>query len=104
MSVYDSCKICGSFAFMDIHECPPIWRVWCPEDGETEDDARRVYGICAEVAAERWALAYDLDSSDYCIVSGGDEVTVHVKGLDGEVTRWAVTGEAEPVYTARKLT
>lgn len=84
------------------HWCKPLFRVWCEEQGDTEDDARDVHALTHEDAAEEWAEQSDLDSAEYSIVKGGD-VTVHVRrvGEDSHKT-FVVSGEAVPSYSARE--
>lgn len=78
------------------------WIVWCPADGETDADARRIRSADAEGAAKQWAEDDDQLSADYRIV-GGHDITVCVRPEEGgEATTWIVSGEAIPHYSARK--
>ena len=80
----------------------PIWLVWRPENGDEEDDARRVMASDAEQAAEDYAERDDSDSAEYGIV-GGSPATVCVRAeAGGEVETFVVSGEAVPHYSARK--
>ncbi len=68
------------------------YRVWWPEMGQEQEDAKVWVAIDHREAARIWADWYDHHSSDYLIVGGqiaevqvlqeGDEtpVTVHVSG------------------------
>lgn len=75
--------------------------VWQPDAGEF-DCARRIEAVDAEQAAETWAAIDDRDSADYTIV-GGDEAIVVVQAPDGTRTRWRVTGESVPSYSATEV-
>ena len=77
--------------------------VWCPEIGETKDDAAR-YRIsnfydAAQRAAVKWAQEWDC--GDYGLL-GGDEKEVIVCGPlpDETETPWRVWGETVPEYRA----
>ena len=99
--MYPWCPECLAWHAPDKHF--PLWTVWCPEDGaDGPEDGRTVRAFDADQAAERWA-DHDDCNGDYDIVSGRSTPIVHVQGEDEEVTRWKVTGEAEPVYTAHSL-
>lgn len=85
------------------HTCPPAWRVWCIDDGETEEDARTVYATHAEAAAEKWAEQLD-QGGNYLIV-GGAVMTVGVRQDtgEGEAAYFVVGGEAVPSYHAKPM-
>lgn len=74
-------------------------RVWCPEYGQTEDDAREIATDDAEQAARKWAQWYDKHSAEFNIV-GGSDVVAHVRAPDGELLCFRVYGEAVPYYSA----
>jgi hypothetical protein len=95
------CKTCGAYCVdAALHKCPPVWLVWQPEGGETEDDAHKVRAHTPADAAEKWAADYD-NGGDYTIVGGSDE-TVCVRRADrGDVLRYVVRGESVPSYSAR---
>ena len=82
----------------------PVWRVWVPDRGETEDDAHEIEASDAEQAAEDFAEWDDMRSADYLFVRG-NEAVVHVQGKESgsPVCRFRVSGEAVPSYTAREL-
>lgn len=78
------------------------YKVWCPEHGCDADDGLEVEAMSPGIAAELWAEEEDCLSAEYTIASG-DTVEVCVMDLaSGEVSRWSVTGEAVPHYTAHK--
>lgn len=103
------CRDCGEIKW-DHHRCDPRWLVWCPENGETEDDARTFYGMSPDRAVERWAAKSDA-RGDYEIVGGG-EATVHVRLREQDQDRaefirlptdemvFGVYGESVPSYHA----
>ena len=78
-----------------------VFLVWRPELDETEEDAREVFAVDAEQAAEDFAEWDDADG-DYTIVRGGD-ATLHVRAKDkpGAAEVFVVSGETVPQYTAR---
>jgi len=105
MSIYATCETCGEFAHSRTHKCPPIWLVWCPEDGETIDDSRKVRATDAGEAVEKWAELDDEESAAYRIV-GGQEARVCVVPADDKARapqRFAVSGEAVPQYYASEV-
>ena len=79
------------------------WRVWCPDLDGDEDDARTFAALDAQDAAQEWADWEDRTSAEYLIVGGTDR-EVHVRGPDGQVTRWLVSGRSEAAYYAREVT
>ena len=77
------------------------YRVWCPEYGQDESDAKTVEAAGPRYAAQKWAEWRDAWSAEYTIV-GGTPATVSVWCEDTlELTTWIVYGEAVPEYTAR---
>jgi len=101
MSRYDRCSICGTYGWIDSHECPPCWRVWEADSHGEDEDGERIYALDAEQAAEKWADETDA-YGDYTII-GGSEATVRVTPDGGGETVWfAVSGES-PQYHARKV-
>lgn len=79
--------------------CLPTFEVRNAEFGE--DDWEEVRAAAPEYAAETWADRSDSDG-DYGIISGS-EVTLDVRDADGVITKWKVTGEAVPQYTATEV-
>lgn len=105
------CKTCNEYIY-DRHICPPKWKLWVPEAGDTEEDAREVYATSPEAAAEKWAEEDDRNSADYSIVNG-NEATVHLRyddkperaellGLETTELVLVVSGESVPSYTANR--
>jgi len=56
------------------------FRVWCEEEGGTEDDARTFEALDHQQAAEDWAQRDDSDSAEYRIVGERWTAVVHVSG------------------------
>lgn len=80
-----------------------VYLVWCPEYGESEDEAEKIEASDAEEAAAEWAARRDIASAEYSIV-GGDDAIVNVKNCStGEAQRLCVSGESVPQYYAREL-
>lgn len=78
------------------------YKVWCPYDGETEDDAQSIDAISSHDAAIEWARLDDA-KGDYRIVSGGDDIGVCVRCPQGAVQVYRVSGEPVPHYYARRI-
>jgi hypothetical protein len=98
------CKACGAYCVdAALHKCPPMWLVWQPDDGATEDDARKIHARTPAEAAERWAEWDDYNSAEYSIV-GGSDATVCVRRADGgEALLFVVSGESVPSYSAKAV-
>lgn len=79
----------------------PIFKVWWPEQGQTQDDATEVKAFDHEDAASRWADWYDNHSAEYAIV-GGHRASVKVIGEgDAEAKALVVIGYQTRQYTTR---
>lgn len=52
------------------------FRLWVPEWGEAEEDAREILGVDADDVVRGWAERQDTE----CIVPDGPAVHVHVRG------------------------
>lgn len=97
----ESCTRCHAYVFLSTHACilatpkgQPKWKAWCPDDGETEDDAGTVRACDAEEAAETHVANFDTDSLEQ-LTREGFSVCVR----DGEaVRRFRVRGEATINY------
>ena len=99
----DICKTSGAWMmFPNSHRCPPAYDV-IDEDGGYGDDAWqwacKIFARDPESAAEKWADQHDCEG-DYTIIRG-TEAVVSVRDEQGNVTRWIVSGESVPEYTAR---
>lgn len=71
----------------------PKFRVWCPERGHDQGDARTFRELSAQDAAEAWAEQDDVTSAEYSIVAG-QPVTLLVRSETGELSRFEVRGES----------
>jgi hypothetical protein len=95
---WDYCAECE--AYHDAGKHQPVFHVWDEDAGE--ENSRAVRATAAEHAAERWAEDDDLRSAEYAICSGRSEPTVFVRDADGTVTKYVVSGESVPSYSARE--
>lgn len=78
------------------------YRIWCPDQGDTEFSGRLVQANYPEAAVERWAHLEDHESAEYTIV-GGSDATVLVHDIEaGTQSTWIVRGESVPSYYARR--
>lgn len=92
------CPTCEEFFETGDHRCPPVFEV-CRDGGI---EWRRIYARSYDEAAEKWAEEADSNSAEYEIL-GGAHTIVLVRELGTEKeSRFRVTGESEPVYTARE--
>jgi len=98
----DMCKTCGSWMmFPNSHRCPPKFDVIDADGGYGKDPwqwAKAIFAHDAETAAEKYADQSDCEG-DYSIIRG-NEATILVRDEAGEITRWTVTGESVPSYSA----
>lgn len=100
MRAFEKCPRCEEYNFVPCEcRCFELGRSW---HGEAPECWQAYYGKNPELLVERWASEYD-SNGDYTIVSG-KEAEVWVRDEDGNVTKWDVTGEAEPVYYAHEKT
>lgn len=77
--------------------------VWCPDYGQEEEDAMHVRDSYDHAAAARdWAEKYEQSNADYNIANG-ECVTVKVHRLGGDTQTFAVSGYAQPAYTATAI-
>lgn len=98
------CPTCDEFTYeSERHRCPPAWYCWVPGDGEERDDARTVYELDAERAAEKLIDRQDPDC-DYACVSGNPvTVCVAADSTTEEIAVFEVTGEEVPQYRAEEV-
>lgn len=82
----------------------PLFKVWCPDYGQSVEDAKTVNNFDAESAAADWAHWYDGYSADYSIVGGeGAEVLALEDGKQAPVTV-RVSGEMTRAYRGQIIT
>ena len=75
--------------------------VWNAEG--SSEDAREIEEWYAESAAEQWAEDDDVNSAEYGIANGNEVVVCVADVATGEVKRFEVSGEYEPVYYASEV-
>lgn len=101
MSEYFCPKCDGYNGFKpELHKCPPTWEVFV-EDYHGDDDGIEVCAHDAEEAAEKAIEEWDAQGDYTCI--GGEEITVTVKGSDGSIKKFYVTGRSSPSYYATEV-
>lgn len=80
-----------------------LFKVWWPDRGQEQEDAKNVLAVDAESAASRWADWYDYNSSEYAIVGGElAEVMVLREGETNPV-RVRVAGQTTRSYNTKIL-
>lgn len=80
------------------------YKVWCPELGQSPDDAEIIDAFDAGLAATKWARHEDAYSAEYWIVGGGGtEVCVCAVGKEDDISKFFVSGETDIVYSAKKV-
>ena len=95
------CKICKEYRYDSIpHKCPPKLQTHIP-NCDYDDKWQDTYAYSSDSAATKRAEEYDHDELE--LISGG-EVEIHVKNIDGNIEKFACTGEAVPEYRATKIT
>jgi hypothetical protein len=105
VSRFDRCETCGEWAFLDRHVCPPSWRVWEPDQGESRyDGARIIYARDAEQAAEKWAALEDWEGAEGNIAMDKHHPQVCVARTGGgEISRFEIRGEMVPEYRSAPI-
>lgn len=100
------CERCSTYvpeSRVGEHKCPPGWRVFCPDWGETVDDAVLIYAFDQETALTLWARHYDEENA---LVDCREPVVVHIwrDGDDaGTFEPFHVWGETCVTYSARPV-
>jgi hypothetical protein len=84
---------------MEPHKCPPKWKVW--DADEDESSAGEYFDTSPNLAVERWADEC-ASNCDYHLLNGGEDFAM-VRGEDGSVKKYKVTGEVVAKYTAEKI-
>lgn len=76
--------------------------VWCPELGQTQDDAYLTDAVDVRAAACEWARKHDEATAEYRIARGDDiAVIVAEAGTPERKIEFIVSGERVPRYSAR---
>lgn len=89
------CETCGEGGVVGKHWCATAFEV----EIEYYDTRLTVHAFDASEAAEKAVARWERESADYLVI-GGQEVTVAVTDADGEISRFDVTGQSVPQYTA----
>ena len=77
--------------------------VWCPDRGQTKDDACHVDAVHAMAAALKWAEQDDAAHGDYLSVHGDSaKVIVADVSIPKSQVEFIVSGECVPRYSARE--
>lgn len=76
------------------------FKVWWPEVGQQQEDARTWVGVDHRQVARIWADWYDQHSSDYLIVGGQNAEVQVLKEGDTEPVTVHVSGWTSREYTA----
>ena len=79
------------------------YKVWWPEQGQTEDDARIFEGYDHEYAAAAWADWYDNHSTDFAIVAGQEAVVQVLCENEVAPRSVLVTGQVSRTYSGRRM-
>ncbi len=76
--------------------------VWCPENGDTIDDAVLIGAAGVEDAAEQWVERHERRACEYSVAAGRESLTVRVRPESrDEVTIVDVEGVPTPTYLGR---
>lgn len=98
----DACHRCHEWR-NDPSACTCVRFEIALQDRPPSDDAdwTYVWAYDAQDAVEAYARRYDSESAEYTIVRGNrKEFTAWVRFSDRRLTKWAVSGESEPTYSA----
>ena len=101
MRDFQRCPVCRKYDWTDTHRCAPVWEARLHET-RGEEEWTEVHASDAEEAAEKFCEQYDRDGEYGIINSGSAEVEVRKPG-DDAVTRFDVSAETIPQYSAREL-
>lgn len=93
------CRTCGEFCILGRHRCDPLWKVWMPECGQSEEDAVEVYAKSPDRAAEEFCQREDA-KGDYDIIRSGEATVMLRSASGGPVFTARVRAESVPEYHA----
>lgn len=98
----NECPRCHRFRFRAGDCNCARFEAGIPWNGEVEEGGwTSLYATDAEDAAEKYAERHDSDSAEYTIVRNG-EAEVWVRDEDNNVTKWDITAESVPTYSAHE--
>ena len=101
MSNFGRCPTCGQHGFLSRHVCEPLWYAVPLDWLDKADDQelwQKVYAQTAKEAAEIYA-----ENEDRCSAEFTESRYVAIRSADGDVHRFEVNGELDPIYTASLL-
>lgn len=102
LTKFDACKRCGKFVWDDCCRCV-LFQCAIPWRDKVEDcDWSDIYATEAEYAAENYADRSDCEG-DYTMIRNG-EGEVWVRDVENVVTKWHITAESVPTYSASQRT
>lgn len=97
--------ICGEAGLLEStlmpHRCKPQFE-WRSDDLHGEDEWRSIRATNEEAAAIAAAEDYD-EVGEYCLLRGEAAVISVRNPRTGTVTRWTISGESVPRYSAEKI-
>ena len=93
MSDISNCPKCGELAYLPVHECKHLYRVYL--DGWEPKDALEIRANDPEDAAEKFV--------EYNIYNFDDTETVFVDDLEGEISTVLVKAEMVVQITSEKI-
>jgi hypothetical protein len=93
------CPKCAEWVSSDRHVCSPEYEI---RGGDYSDEWKKIHAPDPGTAVERWAERDDAGSAEYRIASG-KSAKVYVCDPNGNVTRWTVSGERVPQYSASMI-
>ena len=103
MNDFRVCPVCRKWGWFDRpsgnHVCAPVWEARLA--GEDDFSWITVHASLAEDAAEEFAEQCDRDGEYGIVKSGGADVEVRKPG-ETEITRFEITAETVPQYSAYK--
>ena len=77
------------------------YEVWCPEIGQTWDDAKTINAFDPELAATLWAHWHDGYTACFEIVNGTELLVCVSEWGTNAVQEFIINGEMERVYRCR---
>lgn len=96
-SDYSNCSICGNYADLVRHVCPPVWHVRF--DDYDPDESEEVRAPLAHSAAEKYMEDHSGDGEQI----GDYDVWVRADSPEAEWKKYEVQCELVPTYRAIRL-
>ncbi len=101
-STFDACKRCGRYVWNGDCRCVRFEAAIPWRDSVNDCDWSEIYATEAEYAAEVYAERSDCEG-DYTMIRNS-EGEVWIRDSDGVVTKWHITAESVPQYSASQRT